>query len=226
MSGSFMAALSVELQQELESMGTRVHFPLQHVIFVEQQPVHSVLIIESGHVAVSRAAEDGAEVVLAYRGPGEPLGLESVLSTGTQGARVRTASDVTVLDVPSEKFVHFIEEHDLMPHVLRFFVTRLREADEERSRLARLTVRARFAYFLTQLAAEAGEEVGGRTVIDVTFSQVDLATRVGASRESIVKLLKALRTEGVIETGYRKLVVTDLPRLREMASGQHLAPFE
>ncbi|MFJ7177538.1 Crp/Fnr family transcriptional regulator [Streptomyces massasporeus] len=216
--GTFLPASDAGLQQELERLGTRVHFPVDHVLFVEEQPVHSVLIVESGYVAVSHTTKDGSEVVLAFRGPGEPLGLAGALTSGVQGVKARAVSPVTVLDVPSEGIANFIADHGLMPDVLRFFTTRLREADAERSRLARLTVMERFAYFLVGLAAEVGKEVEGHTVIDLPLSQADLAARIGASREATVKTLSFLRKEGVVTTSRRKLVVLDLERLREMAA--------
>ncbi|MFI9391923.1 Crp/Fnr family transcriptional regulator [Streptomyces bauhiniae] len=215
----FMTAMGESVKQELEDFGTRVHFPVDHVLFVERQPVHSVLIIERGHVAVSHTAEDGTEVVLAFRGPGEPLGLDAVVTEGLQYVKARTVSDVEVLDVPADRFMDLLEKHGKLASLLQFFVDRLRESSEERSRQGRLTVRARFAYLLAQLAGDAGVATDEGVVIDMSLSQADLATRIGSSRESVVKLLKVWRDLGAIETGRRKLVIYDLPYLKRMASG-------
>ncbi|MFE7276912.1 Crp/Fnr family transcriptional regulator [Streptomyces sp. NPDC057623] len=211
--------ISDEQRRELEALGQRVQFPANHVIFWEGQPSRSVLIIQEGHVAVMQKAEDGTEVLLAVRGPGEVMGDEGALMDEPRSATVKAVSDVVGLDITAGDLLRFVDEHHLWPDMYRNAVRRRRESDTERSLLARLTVRSRFARVLLDLAVEAGEEVDGRWEIDVELSQQDMASRVGASREAVAKVLRDLRERGVLETGRRRLTLTKPDVLRTIAAG-------
>ena len=47
-------------------------------------------------------------------------------------------------------------------------------------------------------------------VIDVRLTQPELATICGAAETSIQKALRELRTEGLVDTDYRRITVRDL----------------
>ncbi|MGW2058505.1 Crp/Fnr family transcriptional regulator [Streptomyces sp. NPDC001840] len=207
-----------EQRRALEALGTRVRFPADQVIFWEGQPSHSVLIIQQGHVAVMQKAEDGTEVVLAMRGPGEVLGDEGVLMGEPRSATLKTVTEVMGLDVTAEDLIHFVNEHHLWPEMYKKAVLRRRESDDERALLARLGVRSRFARLLLDLAREVGVEENGRTVIGVALSQQDLASRIGASREAVALVLRGLRDDGVVVTGRRQMTLLDREELRKIAS--------
>ena len=61
------------------------------------------------------------------------------------------------------------------------------------------------AGLLRQLRAEA------------RLTQQELATLVGAAETTVHKVLRELRDEGLLETGYRATVIRKLPRLSQLA---------
>ncbi|MCC5033377.1 Crp/Fnr family transcriptional regulator [Streptomyces sp. WAC 00631] len=219
MTDSATLPISDAQRRELEGLGVRVRFPANHVIFWEGQPSRSVLIIQEGHVAVTQTAEDGAEVFLATRGPGEVMGDEGALMGEPRSATVKAVSEVVGLDVTAGDLVKFVDKHNLWPDMYRNAIRRRRESDAERALLARLGVLRRFAHMLVDLAAEMGVKEGGRWEIAVALSQQDMASRVGASREAVAKVLRLLRDEGLVVTRHGKLTLLDLDGLRRIASG-------
>ncbi|MGJ5898596.1 Crp/Fnr family transcriptional regulator [Streptomyces sp. V2] len=220
MASDVTVSTSAEQRQELESLGTEVRFPANHVIFWQGQPSRSALIIRSGNTAVTQTALDGSEVLLAVRGPGELMGDEGALTGEPRSATVKAVSDVVGLDITAEDLVAFVDRHHLWPQMYRSAVRRRRESDNERATLSRLDVTRRVALMLLDLAAGAGREVDGRWEIGVTLSQQELASRVGASREAITLALRKLRDRGLVTTGRHKFVVLDLDRLRALANDQ------
>ena len=46
------------------------------------------------------------------------------------------------------------------------------------------------------------------------LSQQDLADWAGVSRDGVVRALTALRADSVVDTGRRRFVINDAPRLR------------
>jgi CRP-like cAMP-binding protein len=57
-----------------------------------------------------------------------------------------------------------------------------------------------------------------RLVVEVPFSQTDLANWVGLSREAVVKGLRSLRTLGRISSGARQIIVIDERAVRERSN--------
>ena len=49
------------------------------------------------------------------------------------------------------------------------------------------------------------------------LSQPELGSLIGASKESAAKAVKQLREMGLLETGYRRIIVLDSGRLRSFA---------
>ncbi|WP_327360885.1 MULTISPECIES: Crp/Fnr family transcriptional regulator [unclassified Streptomyces] len=67
----------------------------------------------------------------------------------------------------------------------------------------------------------AGELVGELAAMDLRprSAKHDLAASVGSTREAVAKALRLLRERGIVRTGSRRLVVTDLEPLRLLADG-------
>ncbi|MFH8726807.1 Crp/Fnr family transcriptional regulator [Streptomyces termitum] len=202
--------------RELESLGTPVTFQAGQTIFTEGHPSRTVLLLKEGHVIVSKAG-DGSEILLATRGPGVVLGDEGVLMSEVRSASIRALTEVSGVDISAEDLLRFINEKHLWPGMYRSAVIRRRESDEERALLARHNVKVRLARWLVAMAEEMGEQSGDDWLIDVTFSQQDIASRIGSSREGVATALRQLREEGLVSTGRQTLILHDVQALRATA---------
>jgi CRP/FNR family transcriptional regulator len=67
---------------------------------------------------------------------------------------------------------------------------------------------------LLELAEDFGREVDGEVLIDLPLSQLDLATLVGASRQSVNECLRELREARRIATRRRRFALLDPVGLR------------
>lgn len=75
----------------------------------------------------------------------------------------------------------------------------------------------RFALLLLDLIRTHGKESEDGVQLTAGLTQSELAGSVGASREAVARLLKALRERGVVRTGRRGIVVVRPDVLRQMA---------
>jgi CRP-like cAMP-binding protein len=102
---------------------------------------------------------------------------------------------------------------------------RLRWANRRRLDFRGYPAKVRLARLLVELAASYSyrPRTGG-TVIGCRLTQPELATMVGAAETTIQKVLRELREEELLETGYRATTIRDLPRLRELADLPHEEP--
>jgi CRP/FNR family cyclic AMP-dependent transcriptional regulator len=216
-SDDFMMDLLTEGQRTaLEKLGTHVHYSPRTPIFNEGQPSHSVVIINEGHVKVTREAPDGTQVILAIRGPKYIMGDEGVLMDEVRSATVTTITDVTGLDIKADALLEFVNAEQLWSTMYREAVRRRRQSEEEVILTRPDSVRSRLARWLLQLAAEVGGQVEGGW--QVATSQQELAGRIGASRDAVATELGKLREKELVATGRGWIVVRDLEAMQRIAS--------
>jgi CRP/FNR family transcriptional regulator len=72
--------------------------------------------------------------------------------------------------------------------------------------MAQKSVRQRLAFSLLLLKEVYGEK-------PINLSREDLANFVGTATETLIRLLKEFKEEGLVETNVRKIYVSDAKRL-------------
>jgi CRP-like cAMP-binding protein len=179
-----------------------------------------VVLIERGHAKVTVNTEDGKEIVLAFRGPGDIIGEAAALSGEPRLATVRTLEDVDAIAIAIADFEAVLEEHPRMALVLaREAISRLREADRQQLDFAAFHTIERIARRLVELCERFGEPCDEGVRISLRISQEELAGWAGASREATAKALHDLREIGLIDTERRSLTVRDVDGLRALSVG-------
>ena len=196
-----------------------IHFRAGTAIFREGEFSGRVILIARGHVKVVSTTPKGREVVLAIRGPGELLGEFSAVDRLPHSATCVAMEAVDALVVSARDFRRFL---DTVPgaglRLLETVTTRLRDADRKRVEFGSQDALGRVAARLVELVKDHGRRAEGKVMIELAFSQGDLAAWIGASRESVVKALAVMRLNGWIETGRRRLVILDLAAIEERAA--------
>ena len=178
-----------------------------------------VLVIEQGRAKITAVTDDGSEVVLAFRGPGELLGELSALGGEPRLATVRALEPLDALALPAGDFDAFLESNPRVALViLRVVIARLRQADRQQIEMASYQTLGRVSLRLVELAERFGEPVEGGLLITLPITQDELAGWAGASREATSKALRDLRELGLVETRRRNITVRDLDGLRKLVS--------
>jgi CRP/FNR family cyclic AMP-dependent transcriptional regulator len=214
----FLDALERETADELRSRGVPRHYPRGTALFHERQPGDRVMVVLSGTVKLCSVSEDGREVLLALRGPGDLLGELGALDGRPRSASAIALEEVEALVMPAADFKSFLEGHPRAAVViLEMLATRLRDADRKRIEFAAQDSMSRVAARIVELSESFGEEGDGEIRIDLPISQEELAGWTGCSRDSVVKALQSMRGLGWIDTERRRIIVHDLNAVRRRA---------
>jgi CRP/FNR family transcriptional regulator, cyclic AMP receptor protein len=116
------------------------------------------------------------------------------------------------------EFRSWIETHPAAAlALLRTIIRRLRSADRRRTASGSLDATHRLAAFLVELVDQAGPHPYSDVDVDIALTQEELASLIGASRESVVRALAALRSRDLVGTGRRRITVVDVEGLRRFA---------
>ena len=215
---SFLDRLDPGDREALTSLGRRRSVRRSTTLFTEGDTSDRVVIVVSGRVKVSYFTEDGREVVLAVRGPGELLGEFSAIDNEPRSATATALDEVEALVIGAEDFRGFVRDRSAAAlALLELVVSRVRDADRKRIEFAAYDTVGRVARRLVEMAERFGTPDERGTKIDLPLSQDELAGWTGASREAVSKALQHLRSRGWIETGRRNIVVLDIEGLRARA---------
>jgi len=91
---------------------------------------------------------------------------------------------------------------------------RLRRTDDLLTEISFLTVPARLARRLIELAESLPTTGRDSNVYQIQISQRELAGMLGVTRESISKELKILRSKGLVTTARNTILIHNLDRLK------------
>jgi CRP/FNR family transcriptional regulator, cyclic AMP receptor protein len=203
-------------QAELQALATPLRektYPRGTVILTQGHPGDALFVIGAGQVKVAVFAEDGREVILSVIGAGGFFGEMSLLDDEPRSAHVIAMTDATLFQLRREDFrVRLRSSPDLSVALLKELCRRLRRADETITGMALLDVNGRIANLLLDLAREEDGRRITRKLTHATIGQM-----VGASRETVSRIMRTLVVEGVIEVSRREIVLLVPDRLRVAA---------
>lgn len=189
------------------SHGITRSYPKHVIIVSEGDRTDSLYVILEGRVKVYVSDDAGHEVVLLTQGPGEYFG-ELVLDEGPRSASVMTLEPCRFLVVPKADFRDFVRDNPAFAlSLIEKLIARVRSLTASVKSLALMDVYGRVARLLLELA----EEGDGGLVIPQRLTQQDIASRIGASREMVSRILKDLSTGGYLTQSRAGIVLHRKP---------------
>jgi CRP-like cAMP-binding protein len=176
-------------------------------------------VIVSGRVKAFATGPDGDDVVFRFMGAGEVVGELGALVEGK-----RTASSVAV--EPSELLM--IQKRDLAPLLRRHPEIAIRLLGMLAKRMAELSeslednnfrpVSSRLAKCLLGFAERWAEpDAAGGVRIKLRLGQGELGDLIGATRESVNKLIRQWSTEGVVEMHDKQIRIKNRSALEKLS---------
>lgn len=182
-------------------------YPGTH-LFREGEEAQAAYLVREGTVDLYRSGGSGREVVSRV-GPGAVLGDIAMFSGEPYISGARAVDHVTAFQFDRDR---------LLPHLarspaicLRWLVAGLTQLEKTQRRVINLMHRTVLGQVAVLLLDEA--DAGG----EVMLSQATIGTLLGASRQSVNEALGELKRRGLVETGYRTVVVKDREGLRRVS---------
>lgn len=184
-------------EEELRALSGRAQersFAKNAIVLSEGDHSDSLYVILDGRVKVFVADADGNEIVLSTMGTGEYFG-EMALDGRPRSACVMTTERSRFLVVPSAVFKDFLLNNPAVSvRVIENLIQRVRNLTKNVKSLALMDVYGRVARLLLELA----QERDGKLIIDQPLTQQDIASRIGASRGMVSRILKDLTAGGYV----------------------------
>jgi CRP/FNR family transcriptional regulator, cyclic AMP receptor protein len=192
----------------------RRRFRRNEVIFHQGDPGDSLHIVASGAVKILLPSTEGEEAIIATLRAGDFFGELSLLDGAPRSATATALEPSETLVLPRTAFYQLLDaDAGLRNALLAGLARELRRLTSHVEELHFLDLAGRLAMRLTRLAHEAVPDARGEVVLDWPFTQSDLASMIGGTRQSVNRLLSDLVDDGLLRIERDRLVITDLDEL-------------
>lgn len=188
------------------------------VIFRTGEPADGFYGVVTGKVRIYRASPSGKEHILHVFGPGAAFAEVVVFQGGVFPADAQAMEDSELLFFPRRGFAACLRDDPelamamlaLLSARLRFFVHKIEE-------LSLKEVPARLAAHLLLLHAAQK-----KMRLDLELPKGQLAGYLGTIPETLSRVLRKMADDGLIALDGQAVVLHDIPRLEELASGEKM----
>jgi CRP/FNR family transcriptional regulator len=211
--------LSSDLLRSFSAFSHLTTYPGGAILFVEGQLPRGAFVLCSGKVKLSTTSREGKVLVLKLVEPGEVMGLSAVISEEAYEVTAETIGPCLVNFVERDGLLKLIEHNGELglrsaQAVSREFQSTYRDIHElvlsrsSSGKLARLLLS-----WVNRRDTDAGHELR----IQAPVTHEEMAQRIGASRETVTRLLSELKKKDFIRLEGSTLVIKNRTALEAMA---------
>jgi len=170
------------------------HFPKNTLVVSQGDDTDSFYVILQGKVDVFLHNDKGKEIIINTLTECESFGELAPLGGIPRQASIITTEESTFGLISRQVFMDtLLTKPSVSMRIIDLLISRIRDLTEEVSSLALDDVYNRVVRVLYKHADEVGEKL-----VTEKLTQQDIASRVGATREMVHRILKELKTGGYI----------------------------
>lgn len=197
----------------------RVEYKARQTVFRQGDAADRCYTVLSGVLRVVALSEGGHETVLSLLGAGDTFGEIALLDSEPRSASVICHEHCELAWIDRTRFVAFLDRHaTVRDKLIAALCRRIRVLTGRVEQLSSLDVSGRLANTLLALASAHGTELQGRRYLHVRISQGELGSMVGATRESVNKLLRNWEDMGLVAIVDGRLQLLDIEALEQLGA--------
>ncbi len=180
-------------------------------LFLEGSYPRGVYCINEGKVKVYSRGDNGKEQIIHIAKGGEVVGFKAMFSGDPYNVSAETLEESNICFIGKEDFLTMMDTNPILRNgVMSELSKELSHRADMITAMSQKSVRERVAYSLALLNDIYEED-------EINLTREDLANFVGTATETLIRLLKDLKDENVLEIHGRKLKVTDKKGLYKIA---------
>jgi len=205
--------------QELAAITSASSYPKGATLFVEGQVPRGVFILCSGRVKLSTTSADGKTLIVRIADPGEVLGLPATVTEKAYELTAEVIEPTQANFLPRQEFLNFLRGHgEVGLRVAQQLGETYHSAIAEMRTIGLShSVGEKLARFLLDLSA--GHDDGkGRLKITLTLTHEEIAQMIGASRETVTRLLGEFKKKQILEVKGSTLIIKNKAGLESVLS--------
>jgi len=182
-------------------------------VFLEGSYPRGVYCVNQGKVKIYTMGDEGKEQIIHIAKEGEVIGFRAMFSGDPYKVSASTLEDANICFVGKDDFLSMIDTNtSLRNMIMKELSKELGDRAQFITNLAQKSVRERLAFALLILKNVYGND-------PINLSREDMANFVGTATETLIRLLKDFKEEGLIEVQTRKLTILNYDALVRLGGG-------
>lgn len=191
-------------------------FETDQRIFIQDAPAEAIYFIIEGQIKITRVTMDGNEIILCMRHPGDIFCPVPVLDNGDQIGTAIALTEGQLSWVEKDIFINLCAKFpDLLSLVQGDCMFEVRRILHRMESYAFHSIKERLAITLLDILNRNKPQSIEDNVI--FMKQSDLASLIGASRESISRTLSQFEEQGILKTSRGKINILCPDKLKLIA---------
>jgi CRP/FNR family cyclic AMP-dependent transcriptional regulator len=206
--------LTADQFARLEQRARVRKFPKNSPVYLPSDAADGVFLLAEGRVKLCSMTPDGKQAILAFIEPGELFGELALLEESEREEHAETMTASTLVLLPGDALEQLMNESpQFVLGVTKLIGLRRKRIERRLKSLLFLSIRDRLIHLLLDLVSQYGHESENEIRLSIPLSHQDLASIIGATRETATILLGELQLERLIKLARQRLVIRDVKRL-------------
>ncbi|GHA57185.1 response regulator [Pontibacter akesuensis] len=190
-------------------------FKKKQPLFLEGNHPNALYFLNKGKVKTYKSNEDGREYITNLYKDGDFIGYLDLIEEKAYHESATVMEDSEIFVISKEDFFLLLHNNRLVANkFIKILSDNLAEREERLLRLAYNSVRKRVAEALIFVEKQYKNEHQGLS--QVVISREDLASIVGASKETVIRTLADFKEEKLIDSQGSKITILNLDKLKRM----------
>ena len=177
-----------------------------------------VYILRRGRVKLSVLSESGKEIAIDIIQPGEIFGEFALVDEALRSNMTQALDDTVMWIFPKSSFTHLLStQSKLALSYIRLVGDRRRRMEKKLSDITSKAVSGRVCELLHELSTSSAEVETSTTDFLIPLTHHDVASLIGAARQTTTTVLNDLERRGIIQLGRGWVRVKRLKELQTYA---------
>jgi CRP/FNR family transcriptional regulator len=203
--------LAPEDVQALAKKALRRKMKKGEIVFMQGDEANEVFLIKGGRIKLTKVLENGTELMLDLRKPGDFVGENMFSEEGEYPVSAICLEDTLTCGFSRSQFEELVLKHPTVGlQVIKTLSERISWLTTRVSNLAVKNIEDRLYKILNNVAKEHGAQSPKGVVIQFPLTHEDLSFLTGAHRVSVTRAMKALKKAGKIILEGRQLILPSL----------------
>lgn len=215
---ALFAELAPETVNAFRMIATLYRLTPGENLFHQGDTAHSFYVVLEGGVRLVEHTDTGKNVNLKVYGVGDVFGLLAVAGDYVHPAAVQAVSDCVVVGIRGRAARQLMQRYPQFAlRVIDCLVDHVHHAHTRIRHLAVEQTQRRLARAVVHFFQKFGLENGSSVSINAKLTQQDVAEFTGTTVETVNRILRAWKKEGIVDLSRQSISLLDVAALQEIA---------
>lgn len=207
-----------ELQPYLEKKNTFACHKKQQFI-LEGAPVSGLYFIYEGCIKVYKHTANKDSQIIRFSKDGEIVGHRGFGTNYVYDISASALTDSVLCNFQADLLIEMLHKAPpLMFDFMLFYADQLQKSEANAKRFAQMTVREKVINGLLFIERKFGQTDG---LINISLSRKDIADFAGTSTDQVIRVISALKKEGLLNAQGKKLGIPNIDNFIDQLNERH-----